>query len=220
MRLLLVVIVFLSSPIDLLSQVKQFEREMFDKPKHQPTYAVTQDSCPLEFITLKTDFTPSKFFSSLASVGLVNNWQEYGVYVNFEVQNVSRTKIIGFRMGFISFDLFDEPVITTYAYSGILDDFLYSEETLTRMTSFTKRANEQSKNPMKSTYKEKWQFIFPNYSGHYTGIAFVDKVRFDNGTVWRANRDTVAQYVSTVFSNFQAELLSEEYWVKKYNIVK
>jgi len=220
MKLLLVVIVFLSSQIDLLSQVKQFEREMFNKPKHQPTYVVTQDSCPLEFIALKTAFTPSKFFSSLASIGLVNNWEEYGVYVDFEIQNVSQVRIIGFRIGFISFDLFDEPIITTYAYSGILDDFLYPDESLKKMPSAAKMANEQSKNPMKSTYKEKWQFAFPNYSAHYTGIAFVDKVRFDNGTVWRANRDTVAQYISTVFSNFQAELLKEEHWVKKYNIVK
>lgn len=205
-------ILALFSSVNLYAQIIQFEKEKFNNPAHQPTFGVTQEESPLELMWLKTDFIPSKFLNSLSDVGLNKAEYSRGVYVDIEVKNVSQKRILGYSVGFLSFSLFDEFISFEIAYSGVLEKFLYPEAVIKNLPETARKANQAADedDKLKCNHKAKWRFIYLNDHTHYTGIAFVDRVRFEDGTIWKADRAIIARYVSELFGDFRNRSINRD----------
>ena len=50
-------------------------------------------------------------------------------------------------------------------------------------------------------------FLFRKYG---TGIAFVDAIRFEDGTIWKADYDEILPQIREIYADFSADILKKE----------
>lgn len=133
-------------------------------------------------IVLKQENAPMKIEKYEAS------YYEQSVYHEATYKNISQQKIVAFKLGFISFDVFNEFLDSTKGIS--VEDI---------------EINNSKKGSWSSAkYRG---FLFRKYG---TGIAFVDVVRFEDGTIWKVNFDEILPQIKELYEEFSADLLKEK----------
>jgi len=103
-------------------------------------------------------------------------------------KNVSDKKIVAFRLSFLSFTVFNEFLDTS---GGISVEELAVNE-------ISKGTWEQA--PYRA-------HLFKKYG---TGIAYVNTVRFEDGTIWKVNNEDVLPQIQEIEESFTADLLEEK----------
>lgn len=119
-----------------------------------------------------------------------------------EYENIGDKFIVAIRFKFISFNVFNE----------YLDSFhVYAIENIATKLEERREKREEGytvKVPIKK--KETWgQNCYEDFT-FLTGIVFVEKVRFEDGTFWKANYDEVMAEVEKIQQNFDKNLLLKE----------
>lgn len=109
-------------------------------------------------------------------------------------KNVSGKVIVAVRIGFVSFDYFNEFIGTV---KGLGEDLLIPNST--NAPDFTSDLGSGS---WLQTF-ERADFAF------HTGVAYVSAVRFGDGTIWKADPSIVALELSKIQKAFDAALLEE-----------
>ena len=153
---------------------------------------VDAQSTKLEYVSkiIEQSDSPIKILSYRSSYGmhskvaLVGEKTE-GVRHQTEHQNVSERGIMAVELGYVMFDLYDE----------FLDFIRTSEINLLKPSD---------KDKSDGIYE---RAIYERASTFLTGAAFVSKVRFADGEVWRANLDAIAQELAKIDKEFQASAL-------------
>ncbi len=103
-----------------------------------------------------------------------------GVRHQTEYQNISQRGILAVQIEYEMFNVFDEYLGSSWA---VKTDYL------------------------KPNDKDKSDGVADQGFTFLTGVAFVSKVRFDNGEVWHANLDAIAQELAKIDKAFQASTL-------------
>ncbi len=114
----------------------------------------------------------------------------YDQNVDHEVsyKNISQQKIVALRLGFISFTVFN--------------DFLDSTKGISVETIEIGQIKKGT-----WTHAKYRGFSFRKYG---TGIAFVDAVRFEDGTIWKADYDEILPQIKEIYADFSADILKKE----------
>jgi len=108
-----------------------------------------------------------------------------GVHHEADFENVSGKNIRAIKLGFVSFNIFNEFIDR---FAGIDMDEL--------------DAGDDSGGT--------WVSVAASDFSFYTGVAYVSKVRYSDGTMWEANLDSVAESIRDVQDDFEADLLKED----------
>ena len=140
------------------------------------TIIVDQPDAPLKLSNYSAQY--SSFRSSTSRPGIRHQ-------PSFE--NVSGRTIVAFRIGFVSFNYFNEFI---GKFGGLSDDPLPPD----------------AKKPVQSglwNQKDYGDFAF------MTGVAYVEKVRFDDGEVWTADMDDVFRELEKIEAGFEMSQLVE-----------
>lgn len=117
-----------------------------------------------------------------SKVALVGEKTE-GVRHQAEYQNVSERGILAVQLGYFMFDLFNE-------YLG--------------------DAGTIEMDLLKPGDKDKSDGVASYGATFLTGVAFVSKVRFADGEVWRANLDNIAQELAKIDKEFEISALKRK----------
>ena len=104
--------------------------------------------------------------------------------INYEVeiQNVSDRKVVAYRLGFVSFDVFNQ---------------------------YLSRSVGQAVEDLDPGDDEKmgWSDQKSNSGGFHTGVIYVDRVRFENGDIWVADLQPIGDYLMQIEENFDLTVL-------------
>ena len=103
-----------------------------------------------------------------ASFDAAKQWLDLGIIHRVEYRNVSERKIIAVEFGLLALDVFDnlQDNCHGYALGGL-------EPGVLRKSGWLRRPSTE------------WAF--------YTGVAYVVKVRFEDGEIWEADLENVAE---------------------------
>ena len=108
-----------------------------------------------------------------------------GIHHSVEYINTSKERIVAVQIGLVSFDVWDEFL---HRMNGLSIDDL----------------------PPGSAKKATWiDHTYGDFS-FLTGVAYVSKVRFDNGTIWSADLNAIAEEIGEIEKNFSVEKLKEK----------
>lgn len=113
--------------------------------------------------------------------------REYTISHLVSYLNTSEKKIVAIRLGFITFDAFNE----------FLDKFVgisIEEVEIDKMKAVSWQ---------QSTYKA---FSFKKYG---TGLMYIDKVRFEDGSIWVLSKDEILPQIQEIQESFTEDLLKE-----------
>ena len=105
-----------------------------------------------------------------------------GIQHTVRYRNVSKRKIVALQFGLLAFDIFNEFQDRLGGYT--IQDVGPGEETFG-----TWLANARAE------------------SAFYTGVAYLSKVRFEDGEVWSADLDNIAKQVQEIEVGFSVESL-------------
>ena len=103
-------------------------------------------------------------------------------------KNISQQNIVAFKIGFISFDVFNEYLDSSKAVS--VENIGIAQSKKHRWTHAKYRG-----------------FLFEKYG---TGIVFVDAVRLEDGTIWKVNYDEIFPQIKEIFADFSADILKKK----------
>lgn len=107
---------------------------------------------------------------------------EQGVNHRVEYTNRSERPIEALEIGFVEFDVWNEHLDTLLGND--LDAVIAG------------RSGEGS-----------WLHDPPAAFTFYTGVAYISRVRFDDGEIWTADLDAIAQHLTSLEANFSVEKL-------------
>ncbi|WP_445665573.1 hypothetical protein [Fodinibius sp. AD559] len=99
--------------------------------------------------------------------------------------NSGRANPIAIKFGFVSFNIFNE-------YLGIINGIAMV------------RLEGRQENRGTWVHETSSDFSF------YTGIAFVNKVRFENGEIWEADSEIIIDTLKEIKSDFDASVLADD----------
>ena len=137
-------------------------------------------------IILKQDDAPLKIAEYTTKYGTYERSKV--IAHSSKVLNSSDKTIVAYRIGFISFTVFNE--------------FLHK---FTGFTVATVASGKEDKGMWTDRYSR--GFLFQNYG---TGIAYVDAVRFEDGSIWKANEADILPQIQEIEESFTADLLKEK----------
>lgn len=128
---------------------------------------------------------PIKIFSYDAKYDKGTKYTREGIKHAVEYQNVSGRKIVAVQVGLVSFDIWNE---------------------------FLDRMGGVSIRDLQPDEKEKGAWIASAYADFtfLTGVSYVSKVRFDNGEIWSADLDTIAEELRKIEEGFDVSVLKEK----------
>ena len=108
-----------------------------------------------------------------------------GIAHNLEYKSRSTQKVVAIRFGLVSFDVFNRFLGKTGAIS--MDDLI-------------------------PTKTQKGGWVTSPYAdfSFLTGLAYVDLVRLEDGTIWQADDATVLNEIRKIEKDFDAKLLKEK----------
>ena len=112
-----------------------------------------------------------------------------GIYQNVEYQNTGDKVIVAVRITFISFSVFNEFLDRTYGIE--IDDM-----------------------PAGKTGKGTWIARSLADFSFLTGLVYVDAIRFGDGTIWKADMETIGQELQKIEADLDLSKLSEEEWTR------
>jgi hypothetical protein len=129
--------------------------------------------------------------SPIEIIGYSASYQERGTYTtggirhNLEYTNRGTQKVQAIRFGLVSFNVFNQYLAKTGGLS--MDDLLPGK-------------------------KEKGGWVQSPYAdfSFLTGLAYVDLVRLEDGTIWKADEETVLSEIRKIEKDFDAKLLKEK----------
>ncbi|MYJ26075.1 MAG: hypothetical protein F4080_11235 [Holophagales bacterium] len=106
-----------------------------------------------------------------------------GIRHEVVVENVTDRKIVAYQLGLLSFNIFNEfqDRLGGYAIKDVVPG---------------------------GTEEGAWLASALAESSFYTGVAYVSKVRFDDGEVWQADLEEVADQVREIEESFSVESLT------------
>ena len=105
-----------------------------------------------------------------------------GIRHTLRYRNVSKRKIVALRFGLLAFDIFNE-------FQNRLGGFTI-----------------QDVEPGAETYGT-WLASARAEAAFYTGVAYVSKVRYEDGEVWSADLDNIARQVQDIEVGFSVDSL-------------
>jgi len=103
-------------------------------------------------------------------------------------KNISQQNIVAFKLCFISFDVFNEFLDSSKGVK--VGNIGIAQSTTGRWTHADYRG-----------------FVFKKYG---TGIAFVDAVRLEDGTIWKVDYDEIVPQIQEIFVDFSADILQKK----------
>jgi len=140
-------------------------------------------------IILKQEDSPIQIVEYKAGVYHSSSQGEY-IETKLVLKNVSNSKIAVARYRVIAFNSFNEYFDSIAGL--IFKDWkgIMPEETLKH-----ELANRS--------------FGVEFFDGYGTGFAFIDAVRFEDGIIWRANRDDIVSQIKEVYESFSGDMITE-----------
>jgi hypothetical protein len=112
-----------------------------------------------------------------------------GIYYVVEFSNKSGRRITAIEFGLVSFDVFNEFLdwahgLTVFADRGLSEDARYQQT----------------------------QWVSPSANGiaQFTGVAWVNRVRFESGEIWVADRQPVLERLRQIQPTFDASILERK----------
>lgn len=142
---------------------------------------LVQAGCPLEIFEFSAGYSPASEGGSFI--------RGHGEQIEFsaKVANKSDKTVVAYRLGFVAFDIFEEFI---GKYSGwAIEDIKPSKSKVGGWG-----------------YSSFEAFTFKIYG---TGVAYVDAVRFDDGTFWRMNEDDIIAQIQKIEKSFSREKLKD-----------
>ena len=105
-----------------------------------------------------------------------------------DVKNTSGKSVVAYQLGFSYFDAFNELILVSFSYSNKTIDIQNTHRTTGALRNFPAA----------------------KFVGHGTSIAWVDKVRFSDGTVWHYDRGLVLEELKKIQKDLTLEGLKEK----------
>ena len=150
-------------------------------------FAANAEPPPAEHRVLEQDDSPVEIVEYKANYqrGSSSRYSREGIRHRVTYRNVGDRKIVALQFGLLSFNIFNE-----------FQDRLggYTIEDVAPGESLT----------------GEWLASALAESAFYTGVAYVAKVRFEDGEVWSADLDKVAKQVQEVEEEFSVESLRSD----------
>lgn len=103
-------------------------------------------------------------------------------------KNISQQNIVAFKIGFISFDVFNEFLDSSTGAKVVNIGIAQSKKSVW-------------------THAKYRGFVFEKYG---TGIAFVDAVRLEDGTIWKVDYNEISPQIKEIFVDFSADILKKK----------
>lgn len=107
-----------------------------------------------------------------------------GIQHKVSYSNASNRTIVAIRLGFVSFDIWNEKLDKT---GGITIE----------------------KIPPGKTDKGTWVTRSYGSFTFLTGVAYVDRVRFEDGEIWKSDPDLIVEEIQNIQEDFEASQLEE-----------
>lgn len=138
---------------------------------------------PAEHRVLIQEGAPLKIGPYSAAYQSGNRYMREGIRHEAVVENVTDRKIVAYQLGLLSFNIFNEfqDRLGGYAIEDVAPG---------------------------STEDGSWLASALAESSFYTGVAYVSKVRFEDGEVWQADLEEVADQVREIEESFSVESLT------------
>lgn len=129
--------------------------------------------------------SPVEIGSYTAAFQRRSQYTTEGIRHNLEYRNRGSQKVVAIRFGLVSFDVFNRFLGKTGGIS--MDDVM-------------------------PTKVDKGEWIASPYAdfSFLTGLAYVDLVRLEDGTIWQADEATILAEVRKIEKDFDAKLLKEK----------
>lgn len=108
-----------------------------------------------------------------------------GIHHSVKYQNKSDKIVVAIQVGLVSFDVWNE---------------------------FLERTNGLSTDTIQPGKEDGGTWIASPYHGFsfLTGVAFINRVRFDDGSIWTANHDTILEELRKIEKDFDASRLEKQ----------
>ena len=141
---------------------------------------------PAEHKILKQDNAPLVIekYSARYQASLRSSYSREGIRHILEYRNITDKKIVAAQFGLLAFNIFNEfqDRLGGYTIENITPQELVSGE---------------------------WLASALAESAFYTGVAYISKVRFEDGEIWTADLDDVTSQVQEIEASFSADSLTE-----------
>lgn len=129
--------------------------------------------------------SPVEITSYTANYQSGSQYASEGIYHAVEYKNNSSQLIVAVEIGLVSFDVWNEFLDRT---RGAAMDLVQPG----------------------ATKKGRWVATAYADFSFLTGVAYVGRVRFRDGTIWRADLDAIAQVLSEIEANFDVARLKQK----------
>jgi hypothetical protein len=107
-----------------------------------------------------------------------------GIHHTVESSNRSGKQLVAMEMGLVSFSVFNDFLDRNYGHTGRFDRKFQEGAKSERSTWVGRAGGEHT---------------------HFTGVAWVNRVRFTDGSIWKANQDEVVAVLRKIQSDFDAK---------------
>ena len=138
---------------------------------------------PAQHRVLAQEGAPLKIGPYSAAYQSGGRYSREGIRHEVVVENVTDRKIVAYQVGLLSFNIFNEFQDRLGGYS--IEDVAPG-----------------------SIEEGSWLASALAESSFYTGVAYVSKVRFEDGEVWQADLEEVADQVREIEESFSVESLT------------
>ena len=130
--------------------------------------------------------SPIKIISyNAVYIGSSSTYVSRGIHHNLEYENASVRTVVAVQFGLVSFDIWNE---------------------------FLDRTGGVTMETIEPGSKEKGKWVATSYAdfSFHTGVAYVSKVRFDDGEIWSADLPSVVLELRKIEKDFDASRLKKK----------
>ncbi len=156
-----------------------------------PSFAQQPDSSRNRVVPQQD--APVAISSYNSAYSVASRYTSQGIEHNLRYTNTSKRPIIAIEFGLVSFSTFNDFVDRTYGTDRQID----------------KKFQDGSKDASGT-----WMARALNEHSHWTGVTWVNRVRFDNGEIWKADDRAIVEELKKIQADFDASVLAPDAWKK------
>lgn len=114
-----------------------------------------------------------------------SRYVERGIHYELKYENVSARNVVAVEFGLVAFDIWNE---------------------------FLDRTGGITMTPLSAGSSDKGEWVASRYAdfSFHTGVAYISKVRFDNGEIWSADTSSVLLELRKIQKDFDASKLKKK----------
>jgi hypothetical protein len=158
---------------------------------HVPAFAQAPDAARNRVVAQPDSPVAITEYKSAYQAG--SQYNSEGIHHDLKYANTAKKTIVAIEFGVVSFGIFNDFIDRTYGIDRKID----------------KKFQDGSKGSEGS-----WVARALNDTFHWTGVAWVNRVRFENGEIWKADEQSILAEMKKIQANFDAAVLAPDAWKK------